>query len=137
MPEETVKQEVPEARTLKAIIADLSKPLPARFVKQRKQGGAVLDYIEWHSAVKLLDYYAPGWEYRVDSVTDVGGRVAVVVSICIHSDDESYTWRSATGQEEPDQAGYGDPISNAEAMALKRAAAKFGLGLYLYDKDRK
>jgi hypothetical protein len=30
--------------------------------------------------------------------------------------------------------GYGDPSSNAEAMALKRAAAKFGLGLYLYQK---
>jgi len=30
--------------------------------------------------------------------------------------------------------GYGDPSSNAEAMALKRAAAKFGLGLYLYLK---
>jgi hypothetical protein len=30
--------------------------------------------------------------------------------------------------------GYGDPSSNAEAMALKRAASKFGLGLYLYQK---
>jgi hypothetical protein len=29
---------------------------------------------------------------------------------------------------------YGDPSSKAEAMALKRAAAKFGLGLYLYQK---
>jgi len=27
-----------------------------------------------------------------------------------------------------------DPSSNAEAMALKRAAAKFGLGLYHYQK---
>jgi len=32
-------------------------------------------------------------------------------------------------------SSYGtSPISNAEAMALKRAAAKFGLGLYLYSK---
>jgi hypothetical protein len=31
--------------------------------------------------------------------------------------------------------GYGDPSSNAEGMALKRAAAKFGLGLYLYHKE--
>jgi hypothetical protein len=27
--------------------------------------------------------------------------------------------------------GYGDPSSNAEAMVLKRATAKYGLGLYL------
>ena len=30
--------------------------------------------------------------------------------------------------------GYGDPTSNAESMALRRAAAKFGLALALYDK---
>jgi hypothetical protein len=30
--------------------------------------------------------------------------------------------------------GYADPSSNAEAMALKRAAAKFGLGLSFYHK---
>jgi hypothetical protein len=30
--------------------------------------------------------------------------------------------------------GYGDPSSNAEAMALKTAAAKFGLGLYLHSR---
>ncbi len=29
---------------------------------------------------------------------------------------------------------YGDPSSNAESMAFRRAAAKFGLGLYLYEK---
>jgi hypothetical protein len=40
--------------------------------------------------------------------------------------------REATEDEE--LRGYGDPPSNAEAMALKRAAAKFGLGLYLYSK---
>jgi hypothetical protein len=46
-------------------------------------------------------------------------------------------YREATGtEEEPDEDEkmYGDPSSNAEAMALKRAAAKFGLGLYLYQK---
>ena len=30
---------------------------------------------------------------------------------------------------------YGDSTSNAEAMAFKRAAAKFGVGIWLYDKD--
>jgi hypothetical protein len=42
--------------------------------------------------------------------------------------------REATGTEDEELKGYGDPSSNAEAMALKRAAAKFGLGLYLYQK---
>jgi len=34
----------------------------------------------------------------------------------------------------PELRGYGDPSSDAEAMALKMAAAKFGLGLYLHQK---
>jgi hypothetical protein len=50
---------------------------------------------------------------------------------------EGWVYREATGtEEEPDddQQMYGDPSSNAESMALRRAAAKFGLGLYLYNK---
>lgn len=33
---------------------------------------------------------------------------------------------------EPRELAYGDPSSNAESMAFRRAAARFGLGLYLY-----
>jgi hypothetical protein len=47
---------------------------------------------------------------------------------------EGAVFREATGTEDEELRGYGDPSSNAEAMALKRAAAKFGLGLYLYQK---
>ncbi|MGC9506191.1 hypothetical protein [Baaleninema sp.] len=42
--------------------------------------------------------------------------------------------RHATGTEELNCNSYGDPSSNAESMAFRRAAAKFGLGLYLYQK---
>ena len=57
---------------------------------------------------------------------------------------EGNVYREATGTEElkrtdretgePIELAYGDPSSNAESMALRRAAAKFGLGLYLYNK---
>jgi hypothetical protein len=47
---------------------------------------------------------------------------------------EGVVYREATGQEEEETTSYGDSSSNAESMALRRAAAKFGLGLYLYDK---
>jgi hypothetical protein len=47
---------------------------------------------------------------------------------------EGVVTREATGCEDADAKGYGDSSSNAEAMALKRAASKFGLGLYLYQK---
>jgi hypothetical protein len=120
-------------RSFKDIIADLSKPLAKRHLKTRKQGGAELTYIEWHTAVKYLELYAPGWSYAVKSVAQVGNLVTVIASISIPCLEGAVT-REATGCEEADAKGYGDAVSNAEAMALKRAASKFGLGLYLYSK---
>lgn len=120
-------------RPITAIIADLSKPLAARHLKTRKQGGAELTYIEWHTAVKYLDLFAPGWSYEVKSVAQVGSLITVIASISIPC-SEGVVIREATGCEPADAKGYGDAVSNAEAMALKRAASKFGLALYLYQK---
>jgi hypothetical protein len=45
-------------------------------------------------------------------------------------------YREATGIEDEETSSFGDTSSNAESMVLRRAAAKFGLGLYLYDKGK-
>jgi hypothetical protein len=111
----------------------LSKPLAQRHLKTRKQGGHELTYIEWHTAVKYLDLFAAGWSYHVRSVAQVGNLVTVIAAISIPCLEGVIT-REATGCEEADAKGYGDAVSNSEAMALKRAASKFGLGLYLYQK---
>jgi hypothetical protein len=66
-------------------------------------------------------------------VTAIGGRLILTVRITIQC-AEGLVWREATGQEEEETNSYGDPSSNAESMALRRAASKFGLGLSLYDK---
>ena len=120
-------------RSIRSIITDLSKPLASKHLKTRRQGGNEITYIEWHTAVKYLDYYAAGWSYHVKSVALVGNLVTVVASISIPC-AEGVVTREATGCEEADAKGYGDACSNAEAMALKRAASKFGLGLSLYSK---
>jgi hypothetical protein len=121
------------ARSIKDIIAELSRPVAARHLKTRRQGGNEITYIEWHTAVKYLDLLAPGWSYYVKSVQLVGNLVTVIASISIPC-LEGVVTREATGCEDADSKGYGDSCSNAEAMALKRAAAKFGLGLHLYSK---
>lgn len=61
--------------------------------------------------------------------------VAVTVRITIPC-VEGAIHREATGQEDVAVKGYGDSTSNAESMALRRAAAKFGLALYLYDAKK-
>jgi hypothetical protein len=120
-------------RSIDDIIADLSKPIAERHLKSRVQGGQRILYIEWHIAVRYLDYYAPGWQATITNLAEVGGRCVVTARISVPC-LEGIISREATGSEDVQKAGYGDPSSNAEAMALKRAAAKFGLGLYLYQK---
>jgi hypothetical protein len=120
-------------RSIEAIIEDLSRPITERHLKTRKQGGQLLSYIEWHTAIRYLDHFAPGWSFEIRSVVPFAERWVVVARISIPC-LEGIIHREATGTEDEELMGYGDPSSNAEAMALKRAAAKFGLALYLYQK---
>jgi hypothetical protein len=120
-------------RSIREIVKDLSKPVAKRHLRLRKQGGKELKYIAWHDAIKYLDHYASGWNYEIRSMESVGGKLILTVRLSIPC-AEGVVYREATGQEDEDKETYGDPSSNAESMALRRAAAKFGLGLYLYDQ---
>ncbi|MBA2681589.1 MAG: DUF1071 domain-containing protein [Ktedonobacteraceae bacterium] len=135
-------------RPITEILTDLSKPIPAKYLATRKQGGANLIYVPWYNAVKLLDRCAPGWDYSVTNVTTTSDRIFITVRLTIRA-SEGEVSREATGTEllteqyfdketktyKIRELAYGDPSSNSESMALRRAAAKFGLGLYLYLKD--
>ena len=130
-------------RTIKEIIADLSKPLPDRLLSKKNVGGTDIKYISWHTAVKILDYRAPGWTWAITNLTHLNGRVGMTGRLTIPASDghpDSPTvvdyFRDASGTEEDDQDKYGDPVSNAESMCFRRAAAKFGLGLGLYGGQR-
>jgi hypothetical protein len=131
-------------RPISEILSDLNKPIPQRFLATRKQGGTTLTYIPWINVVRLLDYYAPGWEGGVVQMHTTGDRIFITYRLTIHAQEGSFS-REATGTEvlkevsaktgEIKELAYGDPSSNSESMAFRRAAAKFGLALHLYDKD--
>jgi hypothetical protein len=121
-------------RSIKDIVSDLSKPIADRHIKQRKQGGQSISYIEWHVAAQYLDHYAPGWSWRILSIQQVGNLVVVHGELAIPSAD-GVVVRHATGIEESDAKSYGDAVSNASAMCFKRACAMFGLARHLYAKD--
>lgn len=123
-----------ELRSIRDIVKDLSKPVAKRHLRTRKQGGKELTYISWYDAVKYLDHYAPGWCYEVRRMDSVGGKLIMTIRLSVPC-LEGVVYREATGQEEEETTSYGDSSSNAESMALRRAAAKYGLGLYLYDKS--
>lgn len=121
-------------RSINDIVNDLHKPIHPRHLKTRRQGGKELTYIAWYDAAKYLDLYAPGWNYEVRTITQIAGKVVLTVRLSIPT-AEGTVYREATGCEDEDNDNYGDPFSNSESMALRRAAAKFGLGLHLYAKS--
>ena len=124
----------PPIRPLAEILTDLRKPIPARLLETRKQGGQTITFCPWHHVVKLLDHYAAGrWDYEVVDRRVEAGSFLLTVRITLHAADAS-VYREGTGIEPTDSKGYGDFQSNAESMALRRAASKFGLGLHLYSK---
>jgi hypothetical protein len=120
-------------RSIKDIICDLSKPVNPQRLKSRQQGGREITYIPWYQAVRYLDNYAPGWSCEVRSVNQVGENLVMTVRITIPC-SEGEVWREASALEPLKGSGYGDAATNAESAALRRAAAKFGLALFLYDK---
>ena len=117
-------------RSIRDIIADLSKPIAQRHLRTPRQGGTELTYIEWHTAVKYLDLFAPGWSYAVKSVALVGNLVTVIASISIPC-AEGIVTREATGCEEVDARGYGDAVSNSEA----KLAVRWGICLRSFRKN--
>ncbi len=122
-----------ELRSIRDIVSDLSKPVAKRHLRYRKQGGKEIQYISWHDAIKYLDHYAPGWNYEIRNIQNIAGKLILTVRLSVPC-AEGIVFREATGQEDEDKDNYGDSSSNAESMALRRASAKFGLGLYLYDQ---
>jgi hypothetical protein len=127
------KNESTELRSIREIVKDLTKPVAARHLRKRKQGGKDLTYIAWHDAVKYLDHYAPGWCYEIRRIDSIAGKLILTTRLSIPC-LEGVIYRESTGQEDENTDSWGDSSSNAESMALRRAASKFGLGLYLYDQ---
>lgn len=125
-------------RPLAHVLYDLAQPIPKRHLKQKPASGKsneMLTYCPWHRTIRILSYYTNGfWEYHVENET-IGEKYFMMrVSLMIET-REGYITRHGTGIESLSKTSYGDFQSNAESMALRRACAKFGLGLDLYDDD--
>ena len=114
------------------VFEKLREEIPAEYLRQRQQGGNTLSYISWYDACELLDERAPGWSMEVREIGEIAKKIYVRVALTI----EGVT-RENVGCEDEELKGYGDVFSNATGMALRRAAALFGLGRHLYDKKGK
>ena len=126
-------------------VAALSRITPPEFLKEKTQGGQTMKFLSWHRVVEIANRYTPGWEYRIletqiipYSIKNKSGTTETTaciakVEITIHCADGSVT-RQQQGIEIFPISGYGDASSNALSMAMRRAFAMHGLGLFLYGK---
>jgi len=110
----------------------LSRPIPPIMLKTKKLQGNQIPYVPWYVVVDILNKYCPGWQWNLE-VKIGADRIFVIGQLTLICKDGRHT-RSATGTEQLNCSSYGDPSSNAEAMALRRAAGRFGLGLEMWRK---
>ena len=119
--------------TLAQIVEALSKPLPSSVLEVKKIGGKAIQYVPWYRVVSLLNRYAPGWQWEIRSIHTTDSDLFIVGRLTIPT-AEGTIYREATGTNPLRDTNYGDASSNSESMAFRRAAAKFGLALHLYDR---
>ena len=119
-------------RPILEILSDLKKPVDRRFIKTKTIKGTRIDYIPWMTLTRLMDYHAPGWDWRITTSFD-GQRVCVMGELTIKAAEGDFT-RSATGDELSEVEHFGSSYTNAEAQAFRRACGRFGLGLALWEK---
>lgn len=119
--------------SINEIQSALSRELPKSMLSSRRQNGIEIIYIPWYRVNSILNKYAPGWNWEITKMGQSDNRLFLVGRLTIPTTNGD-VYREATGTEQLDCNSYGDPSSNAESMAFRRAAAKFGLGLYLYEK---
>lgn len=117
-------------------LAKLSEPFPIDDVKQRRQGGRMLDYISIDATIRRLnDVLGTDWSFDIRN-SDVqlldNGSYLATVSGTIAALGKTASGVGADIAPDPDKA-----IKTALAEALKKAGHQFGIGLYLWDEGER
>ncbi|KAJ8759530.1 hypothetical protein K2173_007147 [Erythroxylum novogranatense] len=123
-------------RPLSEILKELNKKVPDSLIRQRVEDGFSVRYVPWHLVNRIMNLHAPEWSGEVRNITYSPGNksVSVVYRVTLYGTDAELH-REATGTAALDDSGFGDPVQKAEAMAFRRACARFGLALHLYHED--
>lgn len=124
-------------RPLSDILKELNKKVPDSLISLRTEAnGFSIKYIPWHIVNRIMNLHAPEWSGEVRNIiySADGKSVSVVYRVTLYGTDAEI-YRESTGTAAIDEPGYGDAVQKAEAMAFRRACARFGLGLHLYHED--
>ena len=116
-------------------LSELARPFPATLVKQ-KPGKFAASYVS-HGVVvqRLLEVCGP-FAFRVDElIRDADGTVSgCLASLEVTVDGRTVVIREVGDVEHP-TSNAGQNAKSAASDALKRCAARLGLGLHLWASD--
>jgi hypothetical protein len=119
-------------RNTEETLAELHRPIDPRHFKTRKHGNATLTYVPWATLAKHLHRRAPGWNWEIQSVQEVGGSVVVTGRLTIPTTDGLLHY-SAVASEKLDSGSMAPPAEVSASSALRRACSLCGLGLDLWN----
>ncbi|GJU01972.1 DNA repair RAD52-like protein 1, mitochondrial [Tanacetum coccineum] len=125
------------SRPISQILKELNKKVPDSLIRARTEpNGFSVKYIPWHIVNRIMNLHAPEWSGEVRNIvySADGKSVTVTYRVTLYGTDAEI-FRESTGTSSVEEVGYGDPVQKAEAMAFRRACARFGLGLHLYHEE--
>jgi len=120
-----------QQRTTAETLEALHRPIDPRHFKTRKQGSLTLTYVPWAVLAKHLHFRAPGWNWEIQSIQEVGGCVVVTGRLTIPTTDGLLHY-SACASESLDSKSQAPAAESASSAALRRAAGIAGCGLELW-----
>lgn len=125
-----------KSEAVRAMLAQLKNPIDPKFVKCRvgarskdKTKGIALFYLDAREVEKVLDSVvgAENWATNMTAITSAQGFHGFTCSLTVYMPDGKMVTKTDAG--EPSNTA---PVKGAASSALKRAAAQFGVGRYLY-----
>ena len=119
-------------RSLEQLIQD-AEPFPDKLVQKLPPRGD--SYVPWYQYAQRLLLQHPGHSWRVTSVMESLGVWVVVGELDLTGPERVEVGTTAMEYRNVYAAvGEDDSPASAESNAYKRACAKAGIGLHLYDE---
>ena len=115
-------------RSTAETLAELNRPIDKRHYKTRKQGSATLNYVPWPILAKHLHFRAPGWNWEIQDVKQIGESVCITGRLTIPTTDGLLHY-SGDASEILNGKSMAPAIESAASSALRRACGLCGLGL--------
>ena len=109
-------------RTPEQLIADTA-PFPDALIQHVPPRNE--SYVPWYQYAQRILLHYPNYSWTITTIVEGGMTWAVAGELRLVVDGPRY---AGTGEDE-------GSVTSAESQAFKRACAKAGIGLHLYDED--